>query len=163
MGKSVLALGLILLAAVQPDIARSAETEGATATKALEPYAPGLGDFMTAYVQPHHIKLWQAGNAGNWPLAAYEANELRETFEDVTTYQGVWHDLPVAKMVQTMLEPKLGAVEQAITRRDGAAFGKAFEQLTAACNDCHRAANHPFIVIRVPSGPAFPDQAFAPR
>ena len=139
-----------------------AESETAPA-KSPEPYAPGLGDFMTAYVQPHHIKLWQAGNAGNWPLAAYEANELRETFEDVTTYQAIWHDLPVAKMVETLLEPKLAAVDQAISKRDAPAFGKAFEQLTTGCNDCHRAAKHEFIVIRVPVGPAFPDQSFAPR
>jgi hypothetical protein len=118
---------------------------------------------MTAYVQPHHIKLWEAGSARNWPLAAYEANELSETFEDVATYQATWHDLPVAKLVETILEPRLGDVEQAIKSRDADGFGKAYGQLTAACNDCHRAANHDFIVIQAPSGSAFPDQSFRTR
>jgi hypothetical protein len=61
---------------------------------AAEPYLPGLGDFMTAYVQPHHIKLWLAGNGGNWRLAAYEADELGETFEDISTYQATWKNVP---------------------------------------------------------------------
>ena len=39
-------------------------------TKPPEPYVPGLGDFMTAAVQPHHIKVGLAGHAANWPLAA---------------------------------------------------------------------------------------------
>jgi hypothetical protein len=128
--------------------------------KAPDPYAPGLGDFMTAYVQPHHIKLWEAGSAGNWPLAAYEANELRETFEDVTTYQAVWHDLPIDKMVKAILEPRLDAVDQAIKGRDKGGFAKTYAELTAGCNQCHRAAKHEFIVIQVPKGAAYPDQGF---
>src|SRR3954466_13140099 len=54
--------------------------------KKPEPYVPGLGEFMTSGVQPHHIKIWLAGHAGNWALAEYEAKELRETFEDIGTY-----------------------------------------------------------------------------
>src|SRR5271163_5086635 len=76
-----------------------------------EPYAPGLGDFMTAYVQPHHTKLWFAGAAGNWELAAYEANELDETFEDVKTYQGTWKNVPVDRLVGALLEPSLKKVD----------------------------------------------------
>ena len=51
----------------------------------VESYAPGLGDFMTAYVQPHHIKLWLAGNAGHWRLADYQAR---------------WKSVPVAQLVK---------------------------------------------------------------
>ena len=130
---------------------------------AAEPYAPGLGDFMTAYVQPHHIKLALAGQAGNWALADYEAKELRETFEDVTTYQPLWHDFPIAKMVETILIPPLSEVDQAIIDKNAGAFAKAYDQLTTACDSCHQATQHEFIVIMPPSGTAFPDQQFAPR
>src|SRR5579862_2172067 len=116
MKKRAAAMSVFLLAIGLSHAGRAAESETSPA-KSPEPYAPGLGDFMTAYVQPHHVKLWQAGSAGNWPLAAYEANELRETFEDVKTYQGVWHDLPVGKMVETLLEPKLATVDQAVAKR----------------------------------------------
>src|ERR1700733_293115 len=47
------------------------------------PYHPGLGELMTAFVQPRHIKLGLAGAARNWAYAAYELGELRETFDDV--------------------------------------------------------------------------------
>ncbi|MDB5393826.1 MAG: hypothetical protein JWM91_1332 [Rhodospirillales bacterium] len=66
---------------------------------------------MTSYVQPHHVKVWLAGHAGNWHLAKYEAKELRETFGDVTTYQGAWHDFPIAKLAETNLESPLGELE----------------------------------------------------
>src|ERR1700678_879869 len=88
----------LLLASASLSVATGAAIAGdpkaaapakSTAT-VVEAYAPGLGDFMTAYVQPHHIKLWLAGNGGNWKLAAYEADELTETFEDITTYQATW-------------------------------------------------------------------------
>jgi hypothetical protein len=95
-------IGLLTLASAFLTVASSAAiaadpTANAAVTPAattVEPYAPGLGDFMTAYIQPHHIKLWFACNAGNWKLAAYEANELSETFEDIKTYQGMWKMSP---------------------------------------------------------------------
>ena len=42
-----------------------------------------LGDLMTAFVQPRHIKLGLAGNEQNWLYAAYELDQLRETLADV--------------------------------------------------------------------------------
>src|ERR1700687_4124690 len=53
-------------------------------TKSASPYHPGLGDLMTAFVQPRHIKLGLAGSEQNWPYAAYELAELRESFGDVS-------------------------------------------------------------------------------
>jgi hypothetical protein len=44
------------------------------AQPAKEPYAPGLGEFMTA-TQLRHAKLWFAGRAKNWDLAGYEIDE----------------------------------------------------------------------------------------
>jgi hypothetical protein len=112
--------GLLLLASASLSVASGAaigaDTRAAAAkpTAAVEPYAPGLGDFMTAYVQPHHIKLWLAGTAGNWKLAAYEADELTETFEDITTYQPTWKNVPVAQLVRAMIEPAMQKVDAAI-------------------------------------------------
>ena len=72
-----------------------------------KPYSPGLGDLMTATVQPRHTKLGLAAREGNWPYAAYE-------------------------------------------------------QLTAACNTCHRSADRGVIVIQPPASASFPDQDFRP-
>jgi hypothetical protein len=46
---------------------------------AAPPYVPGLGELMSAN-QMRHAKLWFAGEAGNWPLAAYDLDELKEGF-----------------------------------------------------------------------------------
>lgn len=156
---------LIVLAGalMLPNLPSARAEEPGETHKPTEAYAPGLGDFMTAYVQPHHIKLWLAGSVKNWALAEYEANELRETFEDIVTYQGNWHDYSVAKLVETVLTPPLGEVDQAIREKNAAGFAKAFDGLTAACNTCHQAVAHPFLVIKTPSADAFPDQDFALR
>jgi hypothetical protein len=127
----------------------------------VESYVPGLGDFMTAYVQPHHIKLWLAGSAGNWKLAAYEASELGETFEDISNYQAAWKSVPVAQLVKANIEPALKTVDAAIAQHDAAAFKSAFGALTAACNACHKAAQHDFLDIKVPTSDPFSDQNFA--
>jgi hypothetical protein len=131
--------------------------------KPPEPYVPGLGDFMTAAVQPHHTKVGLAGHAGNWPLAEYEAKELRETFEDIATYQGVWNDFPIAKLAETNLNPPLEELDQAIRGKNAAGFKKAYDKVTAACNACHQATNNGFVVIKSPAAQFFPDQEFQPR
>jgi hypothetical protein len=131
------------------------------ATTASETYAPGLGDFMTAYVQPHHIKLWLAGSSGYWKLAAYEADELGETFDDISNYQPVWKNRPVAQLVKAMIEPALKKLDAAITGKNAANFKSAYATLTAACNSCHLATQHEFVQIRVPTANPFSDQDFA--
>lgn len=69
---------------------------GATAaTSASEPYAPGLGEIMTLQ-QMRHTKLWPAGEAGNWDLAAYEINELGEGFDDIVKFHPTHEESPVA-------------------------------------------------------------------
>ena len=131
--------------------------------KKPEPYVPGLGEFMTSAVQPHHIKIWMAGHAGNWPLAAYEAKELRETFEDITTYQAAWNNFPIGKLAETNLVPPLDEMDKAILGKNQADFKKAYDKVTAACNSCHQATGNEFVSVKAPSGADFPDQDFAPH
>jgi hypothetical protein len=157
---AVITLSFAVLVVGKP----SAHAEGgAEPPKPAEAYVPGLGDFMTAAVQPHHIKVGLAGHTGNWPLAEYEAKELRETFEDVTTYQGAWHDFPIAKLVKTNLEPALDDLDKAVAAKNPANFKKAYDRVTAACNSCHQATSNGFVVIKTPSGSDFPDQEFQPH
>jgi cytochrome c553 len=138
-------------------------SHAADAPKVPDPYVPGLGEFMTSAVQPHHIKIWLAGQAHNWPLAEYEAKELRETFEDIATYQGTWNDFPIGKLAESNLNPPLDALDKAIEAKDAAGFKKAYDQVSAACNSCHQATNNGFVAIRTPSGADFPDQDFHPH
>jgi len=127
------------------------------------PFKPGLGDLMTAFVQPRHIKLGLAGRARNWEYAAYEQNELKEAFEDVSEQVPMHGKFPIAEMMKLTDEP-MKALEAAIKARDGAKFEVAYGQLNDACNACHIGTNHPMIVIRFPEATSpFADQDFSPR
>jgi hypothetical protein len=128
------------------------------------PYEPGLGEIMTLN-QMRHAKLWLAGEAGNWPLAAYEVDELEEGFQDAATFHPTHKDSPVsiAGSIAALTPGPIRALRGAIEQRDPAKFAAAFDALTEACNDCHRAANFGFNVVTRPTGSAFPNQDFSPR
>ena len=127
-----------------------------------KPYEPGLVEFMLT-VQSHHAKLWLAGNARNWELAEYQADELKELIEDIATRVPVYKDVPVGKMIEAATLPPLDEIEKAIKARDSKVFVSAFDKLTVACNACHEAASRGFVVIQRPSASAFPNQSFAPK
>jgi hypothetical protein len=128
------------------------------------PYRLGLGEMMTALVQPRHIKLGLAGAAQNWDYAAYELGELRETFADIAKTILKHDSLAVPDAIASTVKPPMAALDSAIKAKDAAAFAKAYGDLTTACNACHQSADHKMIVIQAPtvSGTAFPDQDFAP-
>ena len=131
-------------------------------SKSSAAFHPGLGELMTAFVQPHHIKLALAGQAQNWDLAAYELEELQETFEDVGKLVLKHGTLAVAPAIASTVTPAMAEVGKAIKAKDLAAFTKTYADLTASCNACHQSADHPMIVIQVPISSPFPDQDFAP-
>ena len=139
-----------------------ATSTSAALSEPAKPYEPGLIEFMLT-VQSHHAKLWLAGNASNWDLAEYQADELKELIEDIATRVPVYKDVPVGKMIEAASLGPLGDVEKAIKAHDGKAFASAFDKLTAACNSCHEASNRGFIVIQRPAASAFPNQSFAPK
>jgi len=133
-------------------------------TKSTAPYHPGLGELMTAFVQPRHIKLGLAGTEENWAYAAYELDELRETFDDVARLVPKDGNLAIPAAIASTVRPPMAALDAAIKAKDQAAFNKAYGELTLSCNACHQSADHPMIVIQAPTVSAFPDQDFrAPK
>jgi hypothetical protein len=135
--------------------------EGGT-TSAIPPYTPGLGELMTLQ-QMRHTKLWLAGEAQNWQLAAYELDELKEGFDDVVRFHPTHKDSPVAPKdaIPRMMIGPLDDLGKAVEQRDSSAFGAAFDALTAGCNNCHEATNFSFNRVRRPDGNPFPNQVFA--
>ena len=115
---------------------------------------PGLGEIMTLQ-QLRHIKLWFAGNAGNWLLADYEIGELDEGFEDVDKLLG-------GGTVEQMVGAPMMELKKAIDEKNGTAFATAFDSLSAGCNSCHHALDHSFIVIQRPTVLPYSDQSFMP-
>jgi len=122
---------------------------------------PGLGEIMSLQ-QARHAKLWLAGQHANWPLAAYELDELREGFRDAGAMHPTYENVPVAALVGKLTPAPLEALGKAIEAKDSAGFRKSFDSLTQACNTCHRAANHGFIVITRPGTSPYGNQRFVP-
>jgi hypothetical protein len=112
--------------------------------------------------QMRHLKLWFAGQANNWPLAAYELDELKEGFEDVVKYFPTKDGVPTGTMASAVIEKEVAALEKAIETKDRKQFAAAFDKLTASCNACHQASKHEFIVIRRPAANPYANQSFAP-
>jgi hypothetical protein len=123
-------------------------------------YRPGLGDLMTATVQPRHIKLGLAGIEKNWTYADYELHELQEAFERAASVWPKWRNVPIAQMIAFNTQDPIAALEQAIKAKDADKFAASYKQLTEACDTCHQGAGRAMIVIKVPNASMFPDQDF---
>lgn len=153
-------LGLAIATGPAYADANSPTSQGHSAAR-TEAYVPGLGEIMSLQ-QMRHAKLWLAGSRGNWALANYELDELREGFEDASRLHPEHEGVPVAPMIANLTPGPLTAIGEAVKGKSAADFTKSFDSLTAACNTCHRAANHGFIQIRRPRGSAFNNQRFEP-
>lgn len=148
------ALTVSLLLAPVTTIAGSSD-EGAT--------GPGLGEIMSA-TQMRHAKLWFAGQAGNWPLAAYEVDELEEGFDDVVRFHPTHKDspAPLSELVPAMMSAPIRQLRAVIAAQDRSRFDAAFDALTGACNACHQETHFGFNVVVRPTANAFSNQRFEP-
>jgi hypothetical protein len=125
-------------------------------------YHPSLGDLMTMAVQPRHTKLGVGGKARNWDYAAYEASELRNAFNRIARTIPAYRGQDLASMVASTVKEPLDGLDAAVKAKDPAKFDTAYGEVTAACNACHKALDHGFVVIKPPAGAPYPDQVFAP-
>jgi hypothetical protein len=155
-------LGIVWCVAAACARRPSQAVAGATGTVA-EPFAPGLGELMSLQ-QMRHTKLWLAGEAGNWQLAAYEVDELEEGFDDIVKFHPTHKDSPLAPKdaIPRMIPDPIASLRQAIEKRDGAAFTAAYDTLTAQCNNCHQATNFGFNRVQRPTANPYPNQVFGP-
>src|SRR5689334_18474477 len=97
----------------------------------IKQYTPRLVSIMSA-AQKQHLKLWLAGKAKNWELAAYELRQLTDSLaEAAVLYPGI----PVSA-VTTMEEPLL-SIADALMAGDGRRFAASMHKLTNGCNACH--------------------------
>jgi hypothetical protein len=129
---------------------------------AQQPHRAAVGDLMTALVQQRHIKLGLAGREQNWPYAAYELDQLRETFVDLAEILPRYRDLSIPNLITSTAKEPLAALDRAIQAKDGSQFTVAYGQLTASCNACHQNYDRVVIVIQPPTASTFPDQDFRP-
>jgi len=120
-------------------------------------YKPGFGEFMSS-IQVHHNKLWFAGTNNNWKLADFEVHEIQEALEDIQNFNT---DRPEAKAIG-MINPAIDSVSNAIKKQDQQLFKSSYTLLTNSCNNCHRATEHEFNLVTIPSTPPYSNQSFKP-
>ncbi len=147
---------------VSVEPSRSAAATPAPVPTSAPVYVPGLGELM-AFQQMRHTKLWLAGRAGNWPLAGYELDELKEGFAQAARLHPTQKDVPVPidQAIESIVKEPLERVGDAIAKKDPRAFAEAYDTLTDGCNACHQASDHGFNVVQRPATNPFPNQSFA--
>ena len=115
--------------------------------------------------QMRHLKLWFAGQAENWDLAAYETDELAEGFADVVrfhpTHKG--SPTPLTQLVPEFTDGPIEALRSAIGQRSPSGFTAAYDSLSRGCNGCHQAAEFSFNVVERPSSNPYSNQRFRAR
>lgn len=123
----------------------------------VKQYTPRLAAIMSA-AQNQHLKLWFAGKAKNWELAAYELRQLTDSLaEAAVLYPGI----PVSN-ITTMQQPLL-SIADAVMTGDSSIFTAGMRKLTSDCNACHASMERGYIVMTLPTDQSPPaNQMFAP-
>jgi hypothetical protein len=114
--------------------------------------------------QMRHLKLWYAGQAENWPLAAYEVDELEEGFADAARFHPQHKEAPqpLTKLIPEFTAGPVEAMRKAIAERSQPQFVAAYDSLTRGCNGCHAAAQFSFNVVVTPAANPYSNQRFEP-
>jgi hypothetical protein len=153
---------ILLAFALLAPLAALAQTPAPSTKDAPKSYTPGLEVFMNL-LQTEHAKLWYAGSAGNWALAAYQLGEIKEIMSDVQDLVPTFRSLPLDKMLDAVITKEIAGLEKALDEKSAGKFAAGFTALTQACNACHQATGNGVIMIQRPVGQAFPNQDFRPH
>lgn len=127
-------------------------------------YHPELGEQMLG-LQIRHARLWFAGEAQNWMLAAFELQEIKEAFDAVVEQNpdhATFQPQRLADVLPAMTKAPVLALRDAIDRGSKAEFEKTFDALSAACTGCHKAAGNDFLVIERPKAALLDNLRAAP-
>ena len=128
-------------------------------------YHPELGEQMLG-LQIRHARLWYAGAAQNWVLAAFELQEIKEAFDAVVEQNpdhAIFQPQRLADILPAMTKAPVMALRDAIDHGNRAEFEKTFDGLSAACTGCHKAAGNDFLVIERPKTPLLDNLRAAPQ
>ena len=127
-------------------------------------YHPELGEQMLT-LQIRHARLWFAGQAQNWVLAAFELQEIKEAFDAVVEQNpehAIFQPQRLADILPAMTKAPMLALRDAIDHGNKAEFEKTYDGLSAACTGCHRTAGVDFLVIERPKSPLLDNLRVAP-
>lgn len=125
--------------------------------KAAKELAPGLGEYMST-IQLHAGKLWFAAKAGNWELAEYELDELKETMEAAKGLNVEKNGVKISNLLDAVLQTQVAELDKSIKSKSQTEFQKSYDETLSACNGCHTEAGYKFIHIIRPTAPPVTNQ-----
>jgi hypothetical protein len=152
----------LLGVAVSPLTAIAQEPRPESAEKAaqgetLQGMLPNQSTAMMS-VDYNFANLWFAGQAQNWPLAAYYLGETKGAIAWTVRLQPVRKtshgDLELRPILDAMREGPFADVTTAIAAKDKPAFEDAYKHVMTACYSCHVAAEKPYLRLHIPEAPA---------
>ena len=127
-------------------------------------YHPELGEQMLT-IQIRHARLWFAGKAQNWTLAAFELQEIKEAFDAVVEQNpehAIFQPQRLADILPAMTKAPVAALRDAIDHGNKKEFEQAYDGLSVACTGCHKAAGNDFLIIQRPTAPILDNLRIAP-
>jgi hypothetical protein len=143
------------LAAMQADIAH------------LKEVVPSQSHTMTD-VAYQFAELWFAGRAKNWPLADFFLNETRSHIAWTIRIRPVRRDsagnpVDIKTLFDMISNGQLKNLADAVKARDEARFEASYKQMLNGCNNCHIAADKPYLHVVIPQTPPQTIVQFEPR
>lgn len=117
---------------------------------------PGLGRIMPE-IGARTWKVFYAAKARNWPLAKFQAKEIRGLME-----LGAFTRPKYEENLNQFLTENWKPLEDAIAREDFAAVEDTFQKAVEAGNAYHELRDKPYIRWKLPDTPP-PDLDLTPR
>jgi hypothetical protein len=113
---------------------------------------------VMADVAYHFTNLWFAGDAGNWPLAQFYADELRSHLRWAVRVIPVRKDregreVDLTGILTAVEQGTLKDLSESVRAKDKAKFAAAYRAQMENCVACHKAAGKEFIRLHVPERP----------
>ena len=109
-------------------------------------------------LQRYSTKLYFAGVAKNGEFASWyswKVNQIALNIQERRTEPYAYNEWDAAELAR-MLESPIAGINETIENEQWKNFEGVFDALMGACNACHTAAEHAFIVVRAPKGEQAP-------
>jgi hypothetical protein len=105
----------------------------------------------------HFSNLWFAGQAQNWPLAAFYLSETRSHLRWAVRVRPVRRtaagEIDLRSILDGVDRTLLANVQKSVEARDLGAFSKTYRDALDGCYACHQASEKPYLRPRVPEAP----------
>ncbi len=113
---------------------------------------PDITDAMLG-LQIRHARLWFAGEAGDWELAAFQVHGLQDGLDGIAeTYpeHAALQPERLGDILPAMMGAPMKTLRAAVDNKNKAEFERAFDGVSAACTGCHTVAGFTFLQIHRP-------------